>query len=197
MVRVGMEDSVYVHPHRDEKLQTSAQAVTLVKNNRRVLGREIATPDEARVDFGHQDPSGTAASYGRLPFRQCAASLMSRGHPLTSRLAFHPHDDVSWVNEPQSDQRPDERRQPVDHRHRIKSIGPHERRRRRPHSDTTSVWLPGPAVARSFVNAYSGPSLKREPCTNSRVIAFADPQEGSRWHSLVFRFVLPSYRPRC
>jgi hypothetical protein len=42
MVRVGMEDSVYVHPHRDEKLQTSAQAVTLVKTIAESLGREIA-----------------------------------------------------------------------------------------------------------------------------------------------------------
>jgi 3-keto-5-aminohexanoate cleavage enzyme len=52
MVRVGMEDSVYVHPHRDEKLQTSAQAVALVKTIAESLGREIATPDEAREILG-------------------------------------------------------------------------------------------------------------------------------------------------
>lgn len=52
MVRVGMEDSVYVHPHRDEKLQTSAQAVELVRSVAESLGREIATPDEARKILG-------------------------------------------------------------------------------------------------------------------------------------------------
>lgn len=52
MVRVGMEDSVYVHPHRDEKLQTSAQAVSLVKTIADSLGREFAKPDEARAILG-------------------------------------------------------------------------------------------------------------------------------------------------
>lgn len=52
MVRVGMEDAVYVHPHRDEKLTSSAQAVTLVKTIAEALGREIATPDEARAILG-------------------------------------------------------------------------------------------------------------------------------------------------
>lgn len=52
MVRVGMEDSVYVHPHSDEKLTSSAQAVTLVRTIAESLGREIATPDEAREILG-------------------------------------------------------------------------------------------------------------------------------------------------
>jgi 3-keto-5-aminohexanoate cleavage enzyme len=65
MVRVGMEDSVYVHPHRDEKLQTSAQAVTLVRTIAEALGREIATPDEARAILGigtRAEQHGVAAS---------------------------------------------------------------------------------------------------------------------------------------
>jgi 3-keto-5-aminohexanoate cleavage enzyme len=52
MVRVGMEDCVYVHPHRDEKLKSSAQAVAMVVEMARILGREIATPDEAREILG-------------------------------------------------------------------------------------------------------------------------------------------------
>jgi 3-keto-5-aminohexanoate cleavage enzyme len=52
MVRVGMEDSVYVYPHRDEKLATSAQAVRKVVNIANEIGREIATPDEARQIMG-------------------------------------------------------------------------------------------------------------------------------------------------
>jgi len=52
MVRVGMEDSVYVHPHRDEKLKTSAEAVKRVVEVANALGREIAAPDEAREILG-------------------------------------------------------------------------------------------------------------------------------------------------
>ena len=52
MVRVGMEDSVYVYPNRDEKLQTSAQAVQKVVAIASELGREIATPAEARQIMG-------------------------------------------------------------------------------------------------------------------------------------------------
>lgn len=63
MVRVGMEDSVYVHPHSDEKLTSSAQAVTLVRTIAESLGREIATPDEAReiLGIGQAAPAKAAA----------------------------------------------------------------------------------------------------------------------------------------
>jgi len=52
MVRVGMEDTVYLHPHRDEKIQTSAQAVRKVVSIADELGREIATSAEARAIMG-------------------------------------------------------------------------------------------------------------------------------------------------
>lgn len=52
MVRVGMEDAVYVHPHRDAKLTSSADAVRRVVNVANELGREIATPAEARAIMG-------------------------------------------------------------------------------------------------------------------------------------------------
>ena len=49
---VGMEDTVYLHPHREEKIQTSAQAVRKVVAIANELGREIATPAEARAIMG-------------------------------------------------------------------------------------------------------------------------------------------------
>jgi 3-keto-5-aminohexanoate cleavage enzyme len=52
MIRVGMEDSVYMYPHSDEKIKTSADAVRKVADIARALGREIATPDEARQILG-------------------------------------------------------------------------------------------------------------------------------------------------
>jgi uncharacterized protein (DUF849 family) len=60
MVRVGMEDSVFVHPHQDEKLKSSAQAVELVRTIAESLGREIATPDEARQILGIAPRDGAA-----------------------------------------------------------------------------------------------------------------------------------------
>jgi 3-keto-5-aminohexanoate cleavage enzyme len=52
IVRVGMEDTVYLYPHREEKIQTSAQAVRKVVAVANELGREIATPAEARAIMG-------------------------------------------------------------------------------------------------------------------------------------------------
>ena len=52
MVRVGMEDSVYVYPHKDQKLKTPAEAVKMIVEAAHILGRKIATPDEAREIMG-------------------------------------------------------------------------------------------------------------------------------------------------
>ena len=52
MVRVGMEDTVYLYPHREEKIQSSAQAVRKVVEIAQQLGREIATPAEAKRIMG-------------------------------------------------------------------------------------------------------------------------------------------------
>ena len=60
MVRVGMEDSVFVHPHQDEKLKTSAQAVELVRPIAESLGREISTADDARQILGSAPRDGAA-----------------------------------------------------------------------------------------------------------------------------------------
>ena len=60
MVRVGMEDSVYMYPHKDQKIQTTAEAVKVVADIARSLGREIATPDEAREILGINPKVGPA-----------------------------------------------------------------------------------------------------------------------------------------
>ena len=52
MVRVGMEDSVYVYPHLDDKVQTSASVVRKIANIANELGREVTTPREAREILG-------------------------------------------------------------------------------------------------------------------------------------------------
>lgn len=52
LVRVGMEDSVYVYPHRDELLETPAQAVEMAVGAAELMGREVATPAEARAIMG-------------------------------------------------------------------------------------------------------------------------------------------------
>jgi 3-keto-5-aminohexanoate cleavage enzyme len=51
-VRAGMEDSVFMYPHRDDLIKSSAEAVSKVRNISEELGREIATPREAREILG-------------------------------------------------------------------------------------------------------------------------------------------------
>jgi 3-keto-5-aminohexanoate cleavage enzyme len=52
MVRVGMEDSVFMYPHRDEKIRTSADAVRRIAAIAEELGRGVASPKEARAILG-------------------------------------------------------------------------------------------------------------------------------------------------
>ena len=51
-VRVGMEDAVYVYPHKDDLIASPAQVTRKIVTIARELGREIATPAEARALFG-------------------------------------------------------------------------------------------------------------------------------------------------
>jgi 3-keto-5-aminohexanoate cleavage enzyme len=62
MVRVGMEDTVYLYPHREEKIQTSAEAVRKVAAIANELGREIATAAEAKAIMGIKSKSHSTAS---------------------------------------------------------------------------------------------------------------------------------------
>jgi len=47
-VRVGMEDHLWVYPHKNEKIRRNADMVKKIATIARELGREIGTPDEAR-----------------------------------------------------------------------------------------------------------------------------------------------------
>ncbi|MFQ5951145.1 MAG: 3-keto-5-aminohexanoate cleavage protein [Candidatus Geothermarchaeales archaeon] len=47
-ILVGMEDRMWVYPHKPEILQSTSQVVRKIVNIGRKLGREIATPDEGR-----------------------------------------------------------------------------------------------------------------------------------------------------
>jgi 3-keto-5-aminohexanoate cleavage enzyme len=51
-VRVGMEDQLWMYPHRDEKIQRSADAARKVATIARELGRDVASPQEARQIMG-------------------------------------------------------------------------------------------------------------------------------------------------
>jgi 3-keto-5-aminohexanoate cleavage enzyme len=51
-VRVGLEDHIWMYPHKDEKIKESADATKKIGNIARELGREIATPEEARKIMG-------------------------------------------------------------------------------------------------------------------------------------------------
>ncbi len=51
-VRVGTEDTVWLYPHKDEKISSCAQVVRKVAAIARELGREIATPAEAKKIMG-------------------------------------------------------------------------------------------------------------------------------------------------
>ncbi|MFC1915983.1 3-keto-5-aminohexanoate cleavage protein [Chloroflexota bacterium] len=47
-----MEDSIYLYPHKDDLIKSSAEVVTKVRVISEELGREIATPKEARAILG-------------------------------------------------------------------------------------------------------------------------------------------------
>ncbi|GAA1515734.1 3-keto-5-aminohexanoate cleavage protein [Nocardioides humi] len=47
-IRVGMEDTVWRYPHRQEKLASNLQAFRVAKQLAEVLGRDVATPREYR-----------------------------------------------------------------------------------------------------------------------------------------------------
>ncbi len=52
LVRVGIEDQFWVWPHKDEFIRSPWDAVEKVVQIAQALGRDIATPDEAREILG-------------------------------------------------------------------------------------------------------------------------------------------------
>lgn len=51
-VRVGMEDHLWMYPQKDEKIKRSADETRKIATIAKELGRDIATPDEARKIMG-------------------------------------------------------------------------------------------------------------------------------------------------
>lgn len=51
-VRVGMEDTVWKYPHKDEKLTSNLEAFLQIKTIVEALGRRVATPQEYREIMG-------------------------------------------------------------------------------------------------------------------------------------------------
>ncbi|MBI4331027.1 MAG: 3-keto-5-aminohexanoate cleavage protein [Chloroflexi bacterium] len=62
LVRIGIEDQFWAYPHRDEIVKNPADSVRKVVQIARMLGREIATSDEARQILGIKV---TSAGVGR------------------------------------------------------------------------------------------------------------------------------------
>lgn len=48
LVRIGMEDTAMLYPHSDDPIESCAQVVDKVATIAEELGREVATPDQAR-----------------------------------------------------------------------------------------------------------------------------------------------------
>ncbi|MDP2647205.1 MAG: 3-keto-5-aminohexanoate cleavage protein [Desulfobacterales bacterium] len=57
VVRVGVEDCLWVYPHRDEIIQSDADMTRKIVTIARELGREIATPDDVRTILGLKKPT--------------------------------------------------------------------------------------------------------------------------------------------
>lgn len=51
-IRVGMEDTIYMWPHKDDRIKNNAEHFLLFKNIAESLGRRVATPDEYRKLIG-------------------------------------------------------------------------------------------------------------------------------------------------
>ena len=57
-IRVGMEDSVWKWPHRDEKIKNNLETFLATKQIVELLGREIIEPDEWRKMLKMRKPGG-------------------------------------------------------------------------------------------------------------------------------------------
>jgi 3-keto-5-aminohexanoate cleavage enzyme len=52
IVRVGLEDAIYMYPHSDDLIKSAGKVVETVTGIARYFGREVATPTEARKMLG-------------------------------------------------------------------------------------------------------------------------------------------------
>lgn len=55
IIRVGKEDAIYKYPHKDDMITSCADVVNTIATIAKSLGREIATPAEAKEILGLQD----------------------------------------------------------------------------------------------------------------------------------------------
>ena len=62
--RVGMEDGIYLYPHKDDLFKSCAEVVTKIRRIAEELGRETATPAEARKILGLASGVGKSAAMG-------------------------------------------------------------------------------------------------------------------------------------
>ena len=52
IVRVGIEDSYWMYPHRDDIIQSNSETIKLTVDFARMVGREVATVEQARKIMG-------------------------------------------------------------------------------------------------------------------------------------------------
>jgi uncharacterized protein (DUF849 family) len=52
LVRVGIEDCYYMYPHRDDIIQSNTETVKKMVDFAHMIGREVATPEQARGIMG-------------------------------------------------------------------------------------------------------------------------------------------------
>ncbi|MEN0135336.1 MAG: 3-keto-5-aminohexanoate cleavage protein [Rhodococcus sp. (in: high G+C Gram-positive bacteria)] len=70
-IRVGMEDTYWMWPHRDDKVESNLQALQMGQTISQVVGRPVATPEEYRAMLGlpAQNPH---VNTGKIPAGQGA-----------------------------------------------------------------------------------------------------------------------------
>jgi 3-keto-5-aminohexanoate cleavage enzyme len=50
--RIGMEDTLWMYPRKEDRIRSCAEVVNRIATIARELGREVATPSEAREILG-------------------------------------------------------------------------------------------------------------------------------------------------
>ena len=64
LVRVGIEDCYWLYPHKDEIIESNTQVVKLIVDFAHMIGREVATPQQAREIMGMKLTSEVASTAG-------------------------------------------------------------------------------------------------------------------------------------
>lgn len=59
-IRVGMEDTYFKWPHRDDRIESNLEALRLAQQLAEVVGRRVATPSETRAIMGLKERTAAA-----------------------------------------------------------------------------------------------------------------------------------------